>query len=150
MNLNDHVFTHGAKRVLWTIVPGLLHETSPLREVERSKVENLKKRTISLAGCLLQILVHSNPLHNWAFKFESLNFWPCLQCFNGAFMDPMWNSYNKLSIKLLSYLHEVGLGLGIFENSSFHFCFRAFFGLSWLVIFLVYFPLDRDFTIASN
>jgi hypothetical protein len=31
------------------MVPGLLHETSPLREVERSKVENLKKKTISLA-----------------------------------------------------------------------------------------------------
>jgi hypothetical protein len=45
-------------------VPGLLHGSSPLREVERSKVENLKKRTMSLAQCLLQILVHSNPLHS--------------------------------------------------------------------------------------
>ena len=64
MNLNDHVFTHGTNRVFWTMVPGLLHGSSPLREVERSKVENLKKRTMSLVRCLLQILVHSNPLHS--------------------------------------------------------------------------------------
>lgn len=89
------------------------------------------KRTMSLTGCLLQIHVHSIPLHNWAFNFKSLNFWLCLQCFNGAFMDPIWNSYNKLSIKLLGYLHKVGLGLGVFYELKLTFLLSS---ILWRVV----------------
>ena len=43
------------------------------------------------------MLVHSNPLSTWELGTQRLY---------GALMDPMGNDHDKLSVKILSYLHE--------------------------------------------
>lgn len=51
-------------------------------------------------------------------------------------MDPIWNDYDKLFVKLLSYLMEV---FGSIKTSNFHFCgplanaHPTYFGLSWIL-----------------
>ena len=42
-----------------------------------------------------------------SFRLESLNLLPGLQRSDGILMDPMWNDYDNLLVKFLSYLQEV-------------------------------------------
>ena len=62
----------------------------------------------SLAG---EPLMHAYSLkstfHLW-FQIESLSFLLGLERLNGTLMDPMWNDYDKHSVKILTYLMEVG------------------------------------------
>ena len=72
-----------------------------------------QREELFIGGSLLHALVHSSP-HYMSFPLKSLNILLGLQCLDGTLMDPMWNDYNKLSIifdklsvKILSYLHKV-------------------------------------------
>ena len=41
------------------------------------------------------------------FHLENLNVLLRLQRVDGAVIDPIWNNYDKFSVKIPSYLHEV-------------------------------------------
>ena len=53
------------------------------------------------------MLVHSKSSLHLKLQLESLNFLLDSQSLGGTLMDPTWNNYNKLLVKILSYLCDV-------------------------------------------
>ena len=74
---------------------------------------SLKEGAFSLAGSFLHI--HFNSLYTWALNLRA---WSIYQAYNAKLAPygmTMWNDYDKilvildkLSVKNLSYLHELG------------------------------------------
>lgn len=54
-----------------------------------------------------------------SFQLESLNVLPVVEHLDGTSMNAMWTDYDKLSVKILSYLMEVTLKCSKFRALDF-------------------------------